>query len=415
MRGAIADDFTGATDLAGNWRARGLHTAVYLGIPGTSEYESLKEFDALVLAQKIRSTDVQTARQIAREAGSVLLEIGCTQIYDKYCSTFDSTQEGNIGPIADELFDLTGAKRAVVVPSFPDAGRTVYQGHLFVLGELLDESPMKNHPLNPMRDSSVIRLLAAQTNRAVGHVSWEVVSRGSRSLRDKLERLEQDYDYLVVDALTNEDLVTIAEATIDDKLMTGGSGLALGLAGAGDNTSQVPAIDGQKVILSGSASAMTQRQVRFAMNHGPSKMVDPQDLLDNLDQAAAEYSRWVTNQWGQADKNPPMLYTVESPADTERAAALHHDISSLFEEFFGILASRLAENGATQFIVAGGETSGAICQALKVKVLELGNQLGPGVSWILGRSDNSKVNLVLKSGNFGTEDLFVSAWGELNE
>lgn len=221
MLGSVADDFTGATDLAGNWRSRGLKTAVLLGIPPATLMDDLDGYDALVVAQKIRSVDADAARTAARRAGEVLLDVGCTQIYDKYCSTFDSTPDGNIGPIADELAELTGAERAIIVPSFPDAGRTVYKGHHFVLDELLSESPMRHHPLNPMTDSSVVRLMEAQTDRPVGKIVLEVVRQGPDALRAALDEVGKDAFYIVVDAIDNDDLRIIAEATTQEKLVTG--------------------------------------------------------------------------------------------------------------------------------------------------------------------------------------------------
>lgn len=419
MRGAVADDFTGATDLAGNWRNRGLRTAVVLGVPredsaGLSR-QDLSHYDALVVAQKIRSIPTEQARDAASEAGHFLLGLGCTQIYDKYCSTFDSTPDGNIGPIADVLSDLTGAPRAVVVPQFPDAGRTMYQGHLFVGSDLLNESGMENHPLNPMRDSSVVRLMAAQTNRRVGRVPLQTVREGVSALTAALDRAQQEAHYIVVDAISNADLAVIAEATQDDVLITGGSGLALGLPEQNGNTEPLPVIAGKRVILSGSASVMTRKQVRHGIAHVPSRKVDAQAIAAGMDSAVAEAAEWAAKEWAKSPGSSPLIYSVADLDDVEQAKQVSPDAPALIEQFFALLAVDLSERGARQILVAGGETSGAVVEKLGVNLLDLGTELAPGVSWLLGRGTGESYNLVLKSGNFGQEDLFTSAWAELGK
>lgn len=414
MFGAVADDFTGATDLAGNWRSRGLKTAVYRGVPSPDDYEKLREYDAIVLALKIRSVDSAEAKALSFKAGQVLLDLGCEQIYDKYCSTFDSTSEGNIGPIADVLFELTNSKRAVVVPSFPDAGRTVYNGHLFVLGELLDESPMKDHPLNPMRDSSIVRLLESQTQRPVGLVPLEIVHEGEEALRAELDRLQESVDYVVVDAIANEDLRIIASATSNDALVTGGSGIALGLPERQQQLSGIQEVPGERVVLCGSASAMTRRQVQHAKGSLPSRKVSPEEVMQSINETVDDYVEWVESCWQEEPGVAPLIYTVEDASDIERSKTLDEVASQDFERFFGELATRLVESGARQFIIGGGETSGAVCNSLNIQLLELGDKISPGVSWILGENGKSRLNMILKSGNFGTENLFTSAWGKLN-
>ncbi len=415
MLGAVADDFTGATDLAGNWRSRGLRTAVLLGTPRAEEVAQLATYDAVVVARKIRSIASSQARLVARQAGEFLLGLGCAQIYDKYCSTFDSTAEGNIGPIADELSDLTGATRAIVVPSFPDTGRTVYQGHLFVFDQLLNESGMKDHPLNPMRDSSVVRLLQAQTNRRVSKVPLATVREGAQALREALDRCQRDAHYIVVDALTNEDLEIIAAATRQDILVTGGSGIALGLPRRHSNPGQVAAIPGHRVILSGSASGMTQAQVHHGLEHLPSFKVPVQDLVSGVDGTVARVASWAHALWEGDPRAIPLIYSVGDPEDVTRAKQASIRASELVEEFFATIALRLSRQGARQFIVAGGETSGAVVEQLGVTILDMGDVLSPGVSWLLGTAGATSYNLVLKSGNFGAEDLFTSAWKELND
>lgn len=413
--GSVADDFTGATDLAGNWRSTGLRTAVLLGVPPHEfDISMLDEYEALVVAQKIRSVDASMARAAARRAGQFLLDLGCTQIYDKYCSTFDSTPKGNIGPIADELADLTGARRAVVVPSFPDAGRRVYQGYHFVNDELLSESPMRHHPLNPMTDSSIVRLLAAQTERPVGKISLDTVRMGADVLRATLDDRAKEAFYLVIDAIENSDLEVIASATSNDILVTGGSGIALGLEHTGQQLKQVPTVQGHRAILSGSASTMTQRQVQFAKKSLPYLKVNISAVSDDLAGTVADVRDWTLSQWDENSSIPPLIYSVDSPNDVQDARDISADASDQLERFFAALACELASNGMTQLIIAGGETSGSVCEALGIRILSVGESLAPGVSWLHGISEVSDYNLVLKSGNFGDEGLFVNAWSELN-
>lgn len=415
MRGAIADDFTGATDLAGNWRARGLKTAVVLGVPGPDELAGLADHDAVVVALKIRSAPVDVAVQQARAAARALAEIGCTQVYDKYCSTFDSTPEGNIGPIADALLEETGARSAVVVPGFPAAGRTVYRGHLFVGADPLDRSPMKDHPLNPMWDSRVASLLAPQTRHEVAEVSIDVVRAGERALRAEIVRAEvRGARYVVVDSIDDDDLAVISRATVDAPLVTGGSGLALGLDPTGASLGDIEAVPGRRAVLAGSASRATQAQVQAALPHLPHQKVD---VAAALADPAAEVERlvaWAQEQWLEDADRPVLVYSVGDSDDVARGRAVTPDASEVVERLFSALAPRLAAAGATQLVVAGGETSGSVAQGLDVSVLEVGQLLSPGVSWLRGRRrDAEDVNLVLKSGNFGTEDLFTAAWEEL--
>lgn len=414
MRGAVADDFTGATDLAGNWRSRGLRTAVLLGAPTSAEATNLSDYDAVVVARKIRSVPPEQARRQVREAGHFLLDLGCTQIYDKYCSTFDSTAQGNIGPIADELTDLTGATRAIVVPSFPDTGRTVYQGHHFVFDQLLSESGMKDHPLNPMTDSSVVRLLQAQTERAVTKITLSVVREGPEALRAALDECEQHAHYIVIDAITNDDLEIIARATQDDALVTGGSGIALGLPRQGSDLKQVAAVPGHRAILSGSASEMTRAQVRHGKDHLPSFKVPVEKLESDFDEAVADVVRWAREQWAADPLAAPLIYSVGDAEDVARAKRVSPRASAMVERFFAALTAELSRQGARQFIVAGGETSGAVVEELGVVILDIGSPLAPGVSWLAGRGPYASYNFVLKSGNFGGEDLFTAAWTELN-
>lgn len=410
-RGAVADDFTGATDLAGNWTARGLRTSVLLGLPDGSVAGDLAD-DAVVVALKTRSAPVELAREQSVQAGQFLLDLGTEQLYDKYCSTFDSTREGNIGPIADALLELTGAERAVVVPSFPDNGRTVYQGHLFVGSQLLHESPMKDHPLNPMWDSAVTRLLAPQSRHEVGLVTLQVVHQGPDAVREALAQQHSDgHRLIVVDAVSNDDLAVIATATQDDAVVTGGSGLALGLPARPSEPRRLSRLPGKRVILSGSASHATQQQVAAARGVLPHAKLDVSAYSQD---PQAELTRLVgltEAAWREDEDRPVLIYSVGSPDDVAAARRLGWDVSQRIEAAFATLAHELSDAGATEFIVAGGETSGAVLESLGVRRLEVGQQLSPGVSWLAGTTSSvRRHNFVLKSGNFGTEDLFVAGW-----
>jgi len=414
--GAIADDFTGATDLAGNWRARGLRTSVLLGTQHPDYPDVLRDDDAVVVALKTRSVPAADAVRQSLAAAHLLRELGCEQLYDKYCSTFDSTPEGNIGPVADALLQMTGAGHAVVVPSFPDNGRTVYQGHLFVGSQPLHESPMRDHPLNPMRDSDVRRLLVPQTRHEVGLVPHEVVRQGATAVRAALTRCEAEGQRLVVvDAVSNDDLVTVARATHGAPLVTGGSGLALGAEAGSTHAERVTATRGEKVVLSGSASAATRVQVKHAKDRMPDLKLDLARLLEDRQAEIERMVAWAAARWAEAPGRPVLIYSVGSADDVVRHEGTKAQSAEVVETVLAELADRLSDVGAAQFIVAGGETSGAVLERLGVRRLRVGQLLSPGVSWLAGRTRAGREhNFVLKSGNFGTTDLFVNGWGELS-
>ncbi|WP_206673537.1 3-oxo-tetronate kinase [Pseudactinotalea terrae] len=410
--GAIADDFTGATDLAGNWRSRGLRVGVLIGLPDGAAIEAARDLDAVVIALKIRSAPVTEAVEQARAALGVLRELGARQVYQKYCSTFDSTPAGNIGPIADMLLEELRAPVAVVVPAFPDNGRTTYRGHLFVGDELLQDSPMKDHPLTPMRDSHLVRLLQSQAAHRVGMIALPIVRAGADELRRQLEAADERGERLVVvDAVENADLAVIAEATADHPLVTGGSGLALGAPRGSAEVAPIPTVPGRRAILAGSASTATRAQIEHAQQHYRSERMQVERLSTG---AAAEVDRlatWATASWDQHPDQPVLIYSVGSAADL---AVANDGTTDLIESAFAALAVRLKELGCRQLVVAGGETSGSVVDGLGLGMLELGERLSPGISWLHGRStDGQEYNLVLKSGNFGTIDLFTSAWEAL--
>ncbi|WP_420113019.1 3-oxo-tetronate kinase [Pseudactinotalea sp.] len=409
--GAIADDVTGAVDLASNLVARGFRTRLVVGVPAAL---TKTDADAVVIALKSRTAPVAQALADTRAALDLLHGLGCRQVYVKYCSTFDSTPEGNIGPVCDLVAERVGADRAVVVPSFPANGRTVYQGHLFVGSTLLAESAMSHHPLTPMHDSSVVRLLAAQTSSPVALADLAVVHAGPAALRAEIDRLAGGgARFVVVDATSDADLATIAEATKDDPLLTGGSGLALGMTGPHPDHARAAvsaaALTGPRVVLVGSASDATARQLAAAEAAGLTCLrIDPRHAEGEV--------RGVAEQARAAWRGQPDTPVVVAPLPIEDVAERREHAAGL-EAALADLARTLVDDGARQLVVAGGETSGAVVRRLGAHDLRVGASLGPGLAWTHAEVDVSgswrPVALALKSGNFGSDSLFIDAWEAL--
>ncbi|AOS63472.1 3-oxo-tetronate kinase [Actinoalloteichus hymeniacidonis] len=422
LLGAIADDFTGATDLATNLVARGMRTVVTLGVPSPADLPEAADLDAVVIAVKIRTTEVEEAVTTARAALRTLRDLGCERIYDKYCSTFDSTPQGNIGPIIDALLADLDAPGTVVVPAFPDTGRTVYQGRLFVGTELLEDSSMRHHPLTPMTDSRVRRLLEPQTRHAVGELAHPIVRRGAEAVREALEsEFAAGRPLVVLDAVDEDDLRTIAEATRDLPLITGGSGLALGLpqpassALAARQAESIPVVDGHRAVLAGSASAASRAQVAAGRELLPWRKLDLAALRADTTAEVDSIVEWARARWAEDPQRPVLVYAVDSLADIEPPRPDGGEpASALIERALGQCAAAFFEHGMRQLVVAGGETSGTVLTALDVTRLRIGAPLSPGVSWAAGTTgDGDVVNLALKSGNFGDEDIFTSSWERL--
>lgn len=409
--GAVADDFTGATDLATTLRVRGFRTAVVIDDHDLSPAH-LSELDAVVVALKSRTAPVATAVSESVGAATRLLGWGAERIYAKYCSTFDSTDEGNIGPVLDALRSLLEADRVVVVPAFPANGRTVYRGHLFVGGDLLEDSSMRHHPLTPMTRSRLRDLLAPQTAAEIGEIPLATVRRGAGPLREALDAAAAGY--VVVDAVDDDDLRTIAAATADDRLISGGSGLALGLEGptGGSGVDAVGSYAARRLVVCGSASATTRGQIADAAGRHPVRRVDVAAATADPAAEAAALATWVR---GLAPEAVPVVYSVGEPADVRSADSLPGAATAV-ETVLSTLVAGLVDHGdVDRVIVAGGETSGAVVQALGVGVLDIGPQLAPGVCWSAATTRSGRdVALVLKSGNFGDVDLFSSAWGALS-
>ena len=403
LLGCIGDDFTGSSDLANTLAKGGMRTVQYAGVPGTP---AAPDVEAGVVALKSRSVDPAEAVEQSLAALAWLRAQGCVQVFFKYCSTFDSTPEGNIGPVADALAEALDAHRVVVCPAFPGTGRTVYQGHLFVHDRLLSESGMENHPLTPMTDADLRRWLLPQTRFEVGHVSAPTVLAGAAAIAEALDAEHRSGRRLiVVDAMRDEDLIEIGRAAKGLPLVTGGSGVALGLpANFGCAPSAVPwrGQPGSCVALSGSCSAATRSQVaRHAAAH-PAREVTAADVIEER-LSPADIAAWLLSSDGV-----PLAFSSAVPAAVAAAQArFGRDKSSeALEAFFAEVARLAAAGGATRVISAGGETSGAVVDGLGLRTLEIGPEIDPGVPALRAGPD---LVVALKSGNFGAEDFFEKA------
>jgi uncharacterized protein YgbK (DUF1537 family) len=425
LLGAIADDFTGATDLANNLVRAGMRTVQAIGVPppGTAI-----DADAVVIALKSRTIPAADAVAQSLDALRWLREAGCEQVYFKYCSTFDSTPAGNIGPVTDALLDaLHGPGRGftIVCPAFPENQRTIFRGHLFVGDVLLSDSGMRDHPLTPMTDSNLVRAMQAQTRRRVGLVSYETVAAGADAIRARFAALQADgVGVAVVDAIGNADLLRLGEALAGMPLVTAGSGVAIGLPRnwlasgrlhAGAKADALPAASGLAAVVSGSCSVATNAQVRHWLDRGrPAFAVDPLAIASGSDVARAALD-WALARIGAG---PVLVYATAAP-EAVRAVQAKLGVAQageLVERTLAAVARGLVESGVRRLVVAGGETSGAVVQALGVARMAIGPQIDPGVPWTAvesGVRPGETVHLALKSGNFGTTDFFDKAFAQL--
>ena len=411
--GCIADDFTGATDLANTLTRRGMHTVQTIGIPKGAAPQA----DAVVVALKSRTIPPAEAVAQSLEACRWLKANGARQIFFKYCSTFDSTDEGNIGPVADALLDELGSDFTIACPAFPENGRTIYLGHLFVGGDLLSDSSMKNHPLTPMRDANLVRVLGKQTRHKVGLVPYKTVKQGAPAIAEAYAALQaQGIRHAIVDAVEDKDLENIGAASSPLPLITGGSGVAVGLPAnyrtarliqKREGATALAQVGGPGVVLSGSCSAATLSQVeRFAAQH-PAHAIDPLALATDFDSTIDALLSWAAERLGHG---PVLVYASAPP---EKVAAIQEKFGrdkagAMIEHAIAALARGLAEKGIRRFVIAGGETSGAVVSALKVEALEIGPQIAPGVPACLSYG-TPRYALALKSGNFGGPDFFTEA------
>ena len=416
--GCIADDFTGATDLAGLLARSGVRVSLRMGVPDEDPaVADPAPFE--VIALKCRTAPVDEAIAECRAALAWLGAAGAERFFWKYCSTFDSTPRGNIGPVAEALMADLGADSTIYCPAFPENGRSIYMGRLFVGEVPIDESPMKDHPLTPMRDSNLMRLLAPQVTRPVGLANRLVVARGADALRARLDTLRTEgVAHVIVDAVADDDLRTIATACRDMTLLTGGSAVAAPLPALyledgllqAERRAPRPEIGPGAIVLSGSCSAMTRAQVAAFSDSGPSLRLDPLALAADGD---AEARAWLAAQEPAAT---PLIYATAEPDDV-RAAQDALGVAKagvLVENALARLALDARERGARRFVVAGGETAGAVTRALGVTRLTIGAEIAPGVPWTFSESGGHAVALALKSGNFGAETFFADALAALD-
>jgi uncharacterized protein YgbK (DUF1537 family) len=410
LLGCIADDFTGASDLANTLARGGMATVQFVGVPGRAAPASC---EAGVVALKTRSIPPSEAVALSLAAHAWLAAQGCRQFLFKYCSTFDSTPLGNIGPVAESLLDVIGAPVAAVCPVFPATGRTLFMGHLFVKDRLLSESGMEEHPLTPMTDPDLRRWLRRQTKGEIGFVPYDTVRRGGDTIASALDREgAAGRRLVVVDAVVDEDLINIGRAVAHHRLVTGGSGIAIGLpenfrkAGLlGEQKSSYAPLNGPGVVLSGSCSTASQAQLAHYLKGHPGLMIEPAELMAgkvSIDSAAA----FVHDHIDKA----PVVYSTTDPARVAGAQErLGRDaVAQAIEHFFGALAARLLADGVARIVVGGGETSGAVVTAINADRLVIGPQIDPGVP-ALALEGERPVRLALKSGNFGAVDFYEKA------
>lgn len=414
--GVIADDFTGATDIAGMLVKGGMRTIQTIGVPAKGTIPD--DVDAVVVALKTRSIAAADAVAQSLDALKVLQAAGCVRFFFKYCSTFDSTDAGNIGPVGDALLDALKAKQAIYCPAFPVNGRTIFFGHLFVGDVLLSDSHMKHHPLTPMTDASLVRVLARQTPHKVGLVALKQVQSGSAVLRESLDKLAADgVRHVVVDAVADTDLGIIGEAIGDDTLVTGGSGVALGLPAAyrrrglmahRSGADTLPRIEGAAAVLAGSCSAATLGQI--AAFKGAHLVLDT-DAICRGEDVAGKALDWTKGKLG----NGPILLSASDTPEAVKALQAKYGVeksSQAIEKTMAALARGLVGAGVGRLVVAGGETSGAVVSALDVTALRIGPEIDPGVPWTASVGAKP-ILLALKSGNFGAPDFFTKAFDKL--
>ncbi len=420
--GCIADDFTGATDLANNLVRAGMRVVQTIGVP---QGPISAEVDAVVVALKSRTMAPAEAIEQSLQALEWLLAQGAQQIYFKYCSTFDSTARGNIGPVTEALMDALNTDFTIATPAFPDNKRTVFKGYLFVGDVLLSESGMQNHPLTPMTDANLVRVMQAQTRRKVGLIDHTVVAQGASAIAQRITELKtQGVGVAVVDAVSNDDLLRLGLALKGMPLVTAGSGVAIGLPHnfglvPSLKASELPPASGLKAVVSGSCSVATNRQVAAFIQSGrPSMALDPLQIVNDSAQGkdvVADVLAWAAPL---LNNGPVLVYSSANP-DTVKAVQNQlgvKEAGDLVEQTLASVAQGLVALGVRQLVVAGGETSGACVLALNISQLQIGPQIDPGVPWCHAHSDSAGgtgLHLALKSGNFGSDDFFTQAFARL--
>ncbi len=421
LLGAVADDFTGATDLCNTLVAQGMRTIQMIGVPAAATAAPNADADAVVVALKSRTVPAEEAVAQALAAARWLDAVGVEQFFFKYCSTFDSTDDGNIGPVADALLDALESDFTIACPAFPTNGRTVFKGHLFVGDVLLSESGMRNHPLTPMTDANLVRVLGRQTRTPVGLVAYEAVERGAAQIRAVFDRLRAaGTRHAVVDAVTNKNLMEIGAACAELELVTGGSGVAMGLPanfrkaralGPPEDASALPPAAGHRAVLAGSCSEATLGQIERMKARRPAFFVNVLELGAGKD-VAAEAIAWAIPELAGG---PVLIYASAQPEEVKLAQDElgREEAGALIEEAMAAIARTLVEAGVGRLVVAGGETAGAVVAALGIRALRIGPEIDPGVPWTMSLGEPA-LHLALKSGNFGGPEFFLKAFDVLS-
>ncbi|ANG92882.1 four-carbon acid sugar kinase family protein [Enterobacteriaceae bacterium 155047] len=415
--GVIADDFTGATDIASFMVSAGWKVVLFNGVPNRAF--AAGDTDAIVIALKSRSIPVNEAVEMSLTASAWLKTQGCQRQFFKYCSTFDSTPQGNIGPVTDALMKFLHAPVTLVCPAVPDNGRTLFNGHLFVKGALLNESGMEHHPVTPMKHASVKKLMEAQSSGLCGNITLDMVKNHAEKLGSEIEKqVANKAKYLIFDILDNQDLLTVAHATADFPLVTGAAGLGYAIAALDKLSVSAPKATlnieskGAAVVLSGSCSAMTNQQVDFYQQRASSLALDVEKIIHEPSYLET-VTAWVKSR--SHEYPAPMVYATQPPQIIELIQK-HYGaefVSEKIEVFFASLARSLASEGFNKFIVAGGETSGAVTQGLNIDGMIIGEPVAPGVPWTQVLDKQQWV--ILKSGNFGQPDFFLKAQEQYDE
>ena len=418
LLGCIADDFTGATDLANNLVRAGMRVVQTIGVPNAP---LSAEVDAVVVALKSRTISPQDAIDQSLQALQWLQDQGAQQIYFKYCSTFDSTAQGNIGPVTEALMHALQTDFTIATPAFPDNGRTVFKGYLFVGDVLLNESGMQHHPLTPMVDANLVRVMQAQCKSKVGLLSHKTVSQGTAAIQQDITNLKQQgVRIAIVDAVSNDDLMRLGPALKGVPLVTAGSGVAIGLPQnfgllPTPQASVLPKASGLQAVVSGSCSQATNRQVaHFKATGRPTFLIDPLHLKGSWEDLVQEALAWAQ---GHLASGPVLVYSTATPESVQAVQSqLGVEVAGhQVEQALAAIARGLVQQGVQQMVVAGGETSGACVQALAIEQLQIGPQIDPGVPWCHAHTPMGGVHITLKSGNFGTDDFFSKAFTFLSQ
>lgn len=419
LLGCIADDVTGATDLAINLVQGGMRVMQVLGVPDAEAFIHTADFDAIVIALKSRS--IPTADAVEQSLASLrsLQQLGVVRYYFKYCSTFDSTVQGNIGPVAEALMEALDVDQTIVCPAFPRAGRTVYRGHLFVGDKLLNESGMEHHPLNPMTDANLVRFLSKQATGPVGLLSCDTLDKSAADCRQRLATLAREHVSLVVaDTCHDSHLATLAQAVAESRLLTGGSGLArylpeawrtLEILEATPFQPCVPQVHGRSMVLAGSCSTATLAQVNWMRNKCPVWDLDVAAVLADASAELTRLSEWA----GSLEQSQTPVVASTAPPNVVAKWQNRYGgnrVAAAVERFLATVATTFVNQlDVRRLVLAGGETSGAICRALGIRSLRIGPEICVGVPWTETIDCQPQLAVALKSGNFGGQDFFSAA------